>query len=129
MTGLLVGCGGTRGVTLRVTDASGAGVEHALVRAITVDDSPVPLPVTLEVLQRMATEARTVGYTDAGGRIRLAIDDDVAYVVEVLPPPLGPQSLDPMDASRWVWVLSGGGDAVRADAARRNVEGLELSVE
>lgn len=103
----LAGCGSTRNVVFAVDSAeSGRGVSPvraAHVRVVTLDRGAVPLPLSKKTIDELFTgELPTSGFTDERGRVKLELASTVPHLVEVIPPPVGP---DADGSSRTVWVL------------------------
>lgn len=100
----LAGCRGpTRSVTIEVT-IEGRAVPAAHVRAVALDASDVPLPVTTGTLSQAASALPASGITDEAGRVTIVLDRASPYFIEVA---------GVLGRSDWVaqgWVLERGAD-------------------
>lgn len=85
-------CVSTHSVRLNVEHADADGsirpLEGALVRAIPMNASPAPLPVSVENLSayRSVEASRPVAVVDASGRVELRLAVALPHRIEVLPP-------------------------------------------
>lgn len=87
----LGGCSApVRTVVLRVLDAQGEPLPDAHVRAVALDTSPVPLPVSGESLEQFTHAREAVGVSDDRGVVRLTIHNKSPHLIEVFAPPIGP---------------------------------------
>lgn len=105
----LAGCQGGRTVTLTVEQASSAQyaaapVASAHVRAIALATNDVPLPVSLENLEKLDRKLVS-GVTDSQGRARLSLRPEGVYLIEVNGPPFGPLA----EQGPWRWKLEADG--------------------
>lgn len=93
----------------------GEPVEGAHVRALPLDTSVVPLPVSLENLKAALLALGDSGITDARGVVGLEVDAARTTLIEVNAPAFSGE----VDAGPWEWVVGPGSfDAVRAGGAR-----------
>lgn len=100
---VLVGCSSVREVRLVVRQASTSEPAPGVrVRAISLDTGTVPLPLNEDTLDEiLATGSVEESVTtNANGEALLRLRSRVAHIVELVPPPLGPGSPKPGDATR-----------------------------
>lgn len=108
-------------------------VEAAHVRLIALKTGTVPLPVTLENLEKYLYAVEAAGATDERGEVRLTLHRGSPHVVEVGSPPLGPLA----DEGPWAWRLDEAGAELRPvrlssgveAAAKAQPRPIELTVE
>lgn len=94
----MAGCfgSGSHSVTFQVMTVAEDGTEQpaksALVRAIPMGTSPVPLPINSKTMQELGDLKRDADYTDERGRVTLDIATTRSFAIEVVPPLLEPES-------------------------------------
>jgi hypothetical protein len=100
---LLSGCSSVRSVNFVVRDPQTAQpVEGVRVRTVSLNSGAAPLPLDSETIDEIlatisAVEAATTG---ASGIVHLRLRGRVPYIVELIPPPLGPGSQAPGEPVR-----------------------------
>lgn len=118
-------------LTLRAvrTDVTPAEpISAAVVRAIPLKSTPVPLPVSLDALaQSQSSRWADYGVTDREGEVRLALPFELPYVIELLPPPQS--SLSELSPPRWSWRIEPGDVRVhRTAVGSMNPPGVEITI-
>ena len=103
MLALLVGCSSVRDVRLVVRDAAtNEPAEGVRVRAISLNTGTVPLPLNESTIDEILAAGSVIGSatTGADGAVSLRLRARAPHVVELLPPPLGPNAPAPGVAPR-----------------------------
>lgn len=108
----------TRTVHVRVSTPDGAPVAGAHIRAIGIDASSVPLPVSLGNVLQSQYGVEATSTTNADGAARLEMYNASPHLIEVNAPPLGEFA----GRGPWAWVLEADGRRVTA----AGVHGLTL---
>jgi hypothetical protein len=98
---LLACCSPARREVSLVVEHGGEPMAGAHVRATPLETGPVPLPVSLEMLERYIGATDQTVATDARGRAVLSLFARTPHLIEVVPPPLGPLA----EHGPWAWVL------------------------
>lgn len=112
----------TRTVRVRVTDAEGAAVRAALVRAIALDAGAAPLPVSLASLEEYQHAVGFAGATDDRGEVELELHVFSSHSIEVMAP-LGDLGEEGVEGS---WRLGvSGGDLTRTSPGRFDLRLVE----
>lgn len=117
------GCQGGHTVTFTVEQAAqaqraAAPLAAAHIRAVALNTNDVPLPVSIENLEKLDRPIAS-GITDAQGRSRLSLRPDGIYLIEVNGPAFGALS----DAGPWRWTLGADGRTLTpVGAAQQQVE-------
>lgn len=131
--GAMPAAGCSRSMTVRVDRIEENGrlvgpLAHAHVYSITLDQSDVPLPVTLENLERAFAAQPCPAVTDAAGRARLEVYPKGRCLVQVSPPPFGELA----DRTPWLWKVdpaTGRAERWRLSDADDSPDVVRISVE
>lgn len=110
--GLMGACASTTSVAFRVEHGNPPRPVHAAhLRVIPLERGFVPLPINQDTIDEILTGELNNGVmTNERGEARLTIASHVPHLVEVLPPPLGPDAGSmPL---RTVWSLNAGGTSL-----------------
>jgi hypothetical protein len=100
---LLAGCSSVRSVEFLVRDAQNERpAEGVRVRTVSLNSGAAPLPLDSETIDEILTAGSVVEAATTGpqGRVHLRMRGGVPYIVELIPPPLGPGSQPPGEPVR-----------------------------
>jgi hypothetical protein len=92
---LLVGCSSVRNVNFIVRDAQTAQpAEGVRVRTVSLNTGAAPLPLDSDTIDEILASGSIVEAATTGpkGMVHLRMRSSVPYIVELIPPPLGPGS-------------------------------------
>lgn len=79
----------------------GKPIHGAHIRAVAVDASAVPLPVSADSLEQSSYAVGDTAATDAEGLASLRLYTKTPHLIEVAPPPFGPLA----GTGPWIWRL------------------------
>jgi len=127
----LTGCGADQGATRiavwRVDPQGGEiPLPGARVRAVALDTSPVPLPLSAKTISDALDNPDEFRSTDDAGIARLSLKPDYAYLIEVVPPPFDAPAA--RQGLLWRWTLVPGEPHLLEDPSEPNPPGVTARV-